>query len=185
MVYICNLSLPLHPSPWQPQICYFCESVCISWIIQEEIWCQRREGLFCAETENILKLIKNFLFDYTLEDGIASSLALSLTQLAPEECKGWVGSFPTWEWKEATYHRDDGSVRNAAAAGSSSTLWDNRFAIFQRRRQLTGKLKKMHSTTSLSGGLDRSGHVFKAAMAKYTQHYRRLCLKLPRAQVCI
>ena len=38
------------------------------------------------------KLIKTFLFDYTLEDGNRFLSRLSLTQLAPEECKGWVGS---------------------------------------------------------------------------------------------
>ena len=143
-------------------------------------------AVLCRNWEHPEKLIKTFLFDYTLEDGNRFLSRLSLTQLAREECKGWVGSSPTWEWKEATYHRDDGSVRNAAAAGSSSTLWDNRFAIFQRQGNLQESWKKMHSTTSLSGGLDRSGACFKAAfMAEIYTALQTSVPGLPRAQVCI
>ena len=132
------------PPPWQPQICSLFLWVCVYFLNNPRRTLMPKEGgaVLCRNWEHPEKLIKTFLFDYTLEDGNRFLSRLSLTQLAPEECKGWVGSSPTWEWKEATYHRDDGSVRNAAAAGSSSTLWDNRFAIFQRQRQLTGKLKK-------------------------------------------
>ena len=144
-------------------------------------------AVLCRNWEHPEKLIKTFLFDYTLEDGNRFLSRLSLTQLAPEECKGWVGSSPAWEWKEATCHRDDGSVRSAAAAGSRSTLWDNRFTIFQRQRQLTGKKKKkMHLTISLSGGLDRSGAHFKAAfMAEIYTALQTSVPWLPRAKVCI
>lgn len=140
---------------------------------------KKERAIQCRNREHPEKLIKTFLFDYTLEDGNSFLSRLSLTQLAQEECKGWVGSSPTQEWKEATYQRDDG-VRTAAAANSTSTLWDNCLAIFQRQRQLTGKKKKTHLTTSLSGGLDKSGAHFNVSLwQKYMWLYRHLCLGFP------
>lgn len=150
-------------------------------------WSDAKEGkdVLCTNWEHPEKLIKTFLFDYTLEDGNSFLSRLSLTQLAQEECKGWVGSSPTWEWKEATYQRDD-CLRAAAAANSTSTLWDNCLAIFQRQRQLTGKKKKMHLTTSLSGGLDKSGtHCKVAFKAEIYVALQTSVLGVPRAQVCI
>lgn len=124
---------------------------------------KKGRAVLCRNWEHSEELIKIFLLDYTLKVENSFLSCLSLTQLAQEECKGWVGSSPTWEWKEATYRKDD-SVRNAAAVNSTSTLCDNCLAIFQRQRQLTGKVeKKMHLTTSLSGSLDKSGAHFKVA----------------------
>lgn len=146
---------------------------------------KKGRAVLCRNWEHPEKLIKTFLFDYTLEDGNSFLSRLSLTQLAQEECKGWVGSSPTWEWKEATYQRDD-CVRTAAAANSTSTLWDNCWAIFQRQRQLTGKKKKMHLTTSLSGGLDKSGTHFKVAFkAEIYVALQTSVPGVPRAQVYI
>lgn len=147
---------------------------------------EKGRAVLCGNWEHPEKLIKTFLFDYTPEDGNRFLSRLSLTQLAQEECKGWVGSSPTGEWKEATYQRDDG-VSNAAAAESTSTLWDSRFAVFQRHRQRTGKKeKKMHLTASLSGDLDKSGTHFQVAFR--AEIY--MALQIPvsgasRAQVCI
>ena len=133
---------PPPPPPWQPQACSPCLWVCVCFLNNPRRALMQKKGraVLCKNWEHPEKLIKTFPFDYTLEDGNSFLSRLSLTQLAQEECKGWVGSFPTWEWKEATYQRDDG-VRGTAAADSTSTLWDSHFAIFQRWRQLTGKKK--------------------------------------------
>lgn len=79
---------------------------------QKEFWCPGEQnfvlpkeckGCFnasegraalCRNQEHSEKLIKTLPSDYTPEDANRFLSRPSLTQLAPKECKGWVGSSP-------------------------------------------------------------------------------------------
>jgi hypothetical protein len=55
---------------------------------------QEGRAALCRHQEHPEKLIRTVFSDYTLEDGPCFLSCPSLTQLAQEECEGWVGSSP-------------------------------------------------------------------------------------------
>lgn len=137
---------------------------------------QEGRAVLCRHQEHPEKLIKTFFSDYTLEDGNRFLSRPSLTQLAREECEGWVGSSPRSERKQHTKGLPAQPGLQLLAPPPPSG--DNCCALFQRLRQLTGKEKKVCLTTSFTGGLATRGTHFKLLLwQKYRRLYRHLCLE--------
>lgn len=129
----------------------------------------------CRNQEHPEKLIKTLPSDYTPEDANRFLSRPSLTQLAPRNAKdGWDPPQQDSERKPA-YQRADCPAR-AAAAGSTSTQRGQLLRNISKAQAAYRKgEKKVCLTTSLTGGLDKSGAHFKLLLWQKRGGFTDIC----------